>query len=86
MQEEHDKSLVQKCFYNNNGICDLDNCRCELLPCQQLKSFDKDLRKEINGKIKKQENKVKKSNPVDKYALDIAFGCFPEDNSIQYKL
>lgn len=83
---EDDKSLVQKCFHNNNGICDIDNCRCDLLPCQQFKSFDNDLRKEINNKIKQQENKIKGTRPVDKYALDIAFGCMPEDNTIQYKI
>ena len=83
---EDDNSLVQKCFHNENGICNLDKQRCELLPCQQFKSFDQDLRNKINGKIKQQENKIKGTHPVDKYALDIAFGCFPEDNSIQNKL
>jgi len=81
-----DKSLVQKCFYNKNGICDLDGNRCELLPCQQFKSFDGELRKEINSKIRQQENKIGRHNPVDKYALDIAFGCMPEDETIQNKL
>jgi len=79
-----DKSLVQKCSYNTDGICDLDGQQCEL--CQQFKSRNRDLRREINSKIKQQENRVGKNRPVDKYALDIAFGCMPEDETIQNKL
>lgn len=74
--KEYDKSLVQKCYHNKNGMCDLDNTQCEL--CQQFKSFDSELRKNINSKITQQENKIGKYNPVDKYALDIAFGSMPE--------
>jgi len=79
---EADKNISQKCFHNRNGNCYYllsDVTRCKGL-CNMFTSFDPELRNKVNKKLKNQENKLGKNDPVDKYRLDIAYGYFPEND------
>ena len=79
-----DKSIQQKCFHNRSGLChflesDLEPC-CGL--CANFKSLDIDLRNVVNRRLRGVD-KLRKTEPVDRYHLNLAFGFYPTDETVQ---
>lgn len=76
------KSMQQLCFHNQQGECHYLECdvvRCNGI-CNMWCSFNKELKSEINKKIKE---KVGSTDPVTKYELDKAFSYQSSDATIQ---
>lgn len=80
-----EKSLLQNCIRNEDGICHY--LESDLVPCKGLcanfKSFDEEVRLQINSKIKHADNKVKKGEPVTIYHLNMAFSHMSKDETTQ---